>query len=219
MGATGFEPVTSSVSGTAGRWRRPALSGRMWLANRQEAGPLLTVVVRCNPVVRGPDVALMWPQRSRAWKAHPVPSSRPAASPMPQVRASVDRPVLSAIDRQRPMLRARGGHGRRGSTALQRGGDGHKLNRRVRPVPVDHLPRWQALRRRARPATPVGCSELSLLEVALAFPARRERDGAEFKERQGGLPGIVRAHKVPLWDGRELVAKLPRPTWAVGRLG
>jgi hypothetical protein len=53
----------------------------------------------------------------------------------------------------------------------------------------------------------VGCSELPLSEVALAFPARRERDGAEFKERQGGLPGIVRAHKVPLWDGRELVAK------------
>jgi hypothetical protein len=165
----------------------------MWLVNRQEAGPLVTVVVRCDPVVRGPDVAPMWPQRSRAWKARPVPSSRPDASPMPQVRASVDRPVLSAIDRQGPMLRARGGHGRRGSTALQRGGDGYKLNRRVRPVRSDYLPRWQALRRRARPATPVGCSELSLLEVALAFPARRERDGAEFKERQGGLPGIVRA--------------------------
>jgi hypothetical protein len=29
--------------------------------------------------------------------------------------------------RQRPMLRARRGHGRRGPTALQRGGDGHKL--------------------------------------------------------------------------------------------
>jgi len=33
-----------------------------------------------------------------------------------------------------PVPRARGGHGRRGSTALQRGGDGHKLNRRVRPA-------------------------------------------------------------------------------------
>src|SRR4029450_12819827 len=39
--------------------------------------------------------------------------------------------------------RARGGHGRRGPTALQRGGDGHKLSRRVRPVRDDHLPRWQ----------------------------------------------------------------------------
>src|ERR671911_2804070 len=55
--------ATSSVSGTAGRWRRPALSGRMWLVNRQEAGPLVTVVVRCNPVVRGPDVAPAWPAR------------------------------------------------------------------------------------------------------------------------------------------------------------
>jgi SAM-dependent methyltransferase len=42
-----------------------------------------------------------------------------------------------------PVLRARGGHGRRRPTALQRGGDGHKLNRRVRPVHDDHLPRWQ----------------------------------------------------------------------------
>jgi hypothetical protein len=40
--------------------------------------------------------------------------------------------------------RARGGHGRRGPTALQHGGDGHKLNRRGRPVRDDHLPRWQA---------------------------------------------------------------------------
>ena len=45
-----------------------------------------------------------------------------------------------------PVLRARGGHGRRGPTALQRGGDGHKLNRRVRPVQGYHLHRWQALR-------------------------------------------------------------------------
>src|SRR5215211_6779219 len=40
--------------------------------------------------------------------------------------------------------RACGGHGRRGPTALQRGGDGHKFNRRVRPDHDDHLPRWQA---------------------------------------------------------------------------
>jgi hypothetical protein len=80
---------------------------------------------------------------SRAWKARPVLSSGPDATPMPQVKASVDRPLLSVSDRQMPMLRARGGHGRRGRTALQRGGDGHKLNRRVRPVRDDHLPRWQ----------------------------------------------------------------------------
>jgi hypothetical protein len=41
------------------------------------------------------------------------------------------------------MLRARGGHGRRGRPWLWRSSDGHKLNRRVRPVHDDHLPRWQ----------------------------------------------------------------------------
>jgi hypothetical protein len=62
---------------------------------------------------------------------------------MAQVRAACCRPLLPVSDRQLPMLPARGGHGRRGPTALQRGGDGHKLNRRVRPVHDDHLPRWQ----------------------------------------------------------------------------
>jgi hypothetical protein len=57
VGAGGVEPPSSSVSGTAGRLRRPALSDRMWLVTWQEAGPLVTAVVRCNPVVRGPDVA------------------------------------------------------------------------------------------------------------------------------------------------------------------
>jgi hypothetical protein len=33
---------------------------------------------------------------------------------------------------------------RRGRTWLKPGGDGHQLDRRVRPVPADHLPRWQA---------------------------------------------------------------------------
>jgi len=46
---------------------------------------------------------------------------------MPQLRPSSDRPLLTVSDRQMPMLRARGGHGRRGSTPLQRGGDGRKL--------------------------------------------------------------------------------------------
>jgi hypothetical protein len=96
----GFEPVTASVSGTAGRWRRPALSGRMWLVNWQEAGPLVTVVVRCNPVVRGPDVAPMWPQQSRAWMAHLGTPSMPGATPMPQVRPSSDRSLLTVSDRR-----------------------------------------------------------------------------------------------------------------------
>jgi hypothetical protein len=52
--------------------------------------------------------------------------------------------LLTVRDRQMPVLRACGGHDGRGPTALQRGGDGRKLNRRVRPDHDDHLPRWQA---------------------------------------------------------------------------
>jgi hypothetical protein len=44
---------------------------------------------------------------------------------------------LTVRDRQMPVLRARGGHGRRGPSVLQCDGDGHKLNRRVRPVHDD----------------------------------------------------------------------------------
>jgi hypothetical protein len=102
--------------------------------------PPVSAVVRDPPVECGPDVA----PRSRAWKARPFPSSGPVAALMPQVRASLDQPLLSVSDRQLPRLWARGGHGRRVPTALQRGGDGHKLNRRVRPVQDDHRPRWQA---------------------------------------------------------------------------
>jgi len=46
---------------------------------------------------------------------------------MAQVRSVCNRPLLTVRDRQMPVLRARGGHGRRGPTALQGGGDGHKL--------------------------------------------------------------------------------------------
>jgi hypothetical protein len=51
----------------------------------------VTVVIRCDPVVRGPVVAPMWPQQPRAWKARPGLASRPDATPMAQVRASWER--------------------------------------------------------------------------------------------------------------------------------
>jgi hypothetical protein len=101
--------------------------------------PRVSAVVRDPPVECGPDVA----PRSRAWKARPVLSSGPDARPVAQVRPACDRPLLTVRHRQTPMLRARGGHGRRGRTLLPLGSDGHKLNRRVRPVQGDHLPRWQ----------------------------------------------------------------------------
>jgi hypothetical protein len=75
-------------------------------------GPSMTVDIRCGPVVRGPDVAPMWPQWSPAWKARPVSSSWPDATPLPQLRASWDGPLLSVSNREMPGLRARGGHGR-----------------------------------------------------------------------------------------------------------
>jgi hypothetical protein len=64
VGATGFEPVTSSVSGISGGTRRPATGGGVCPATSADGGPVLTGVVRCDPVARGPDVAPPWPQRS-----------------------------------------------------------------------------------------------------------------------------------------------------------
>jgi hypothetical protein len=67
--------MTASVSepekGAATCYAWPNLAGE-----RGVSGPLLTVVVRCNLVVRGPDVALMWPQRSRALRRFGVGASR-----------------------------------------------------------------------------------------------------------------------------------------------
>jgi hypothetical protein len=107
-------------------------------------GPVVTAVVRYGPVVRGPDVAPMWPCRSGPWKARLLPVIRPDATPMPQVRPTCDGPLLSVRDRQMPVSRARGGHDRRGRSWLRAGSDGHKLNRRVRLVHAGHLSRWQA---------------------------------------------------------------------------
>jgi hypothetical protein len=137
----------------------------------------------------GPDVA---PQRSRAWKARPAPSSRPDATPMVQVRAYWNGPLLIMSDRQMPVLRARGGRGRRGPTALQRGGDGHKLNRRVRPVHDDHLPRWQALAKGAAVAccywTPPNGSPHERTEITEAqgsHPTEALRQGCHPRRRPG----------------------------------
>jgi hypothetical protein len=193
-----------------------------------DAGPRLTGVVRCDPVVRGPNVAPMWPRQLVRRRWSPISRRVPATAParredrdtncyeddegrpeqlgarhdvLPFMtmqrwlqakdsRSSVsilsnlargahamsgveDREVpslegafrqsvhvgscssaagqtllpSSVVDRgnrQASMLRARGGHGRRERSWLRRGSDGYKLNRRVRPVQDDHLPRWQA---------------------------------------------------------------------------
>jgi hypothetical protein len=58
----GFEPLASSVRESAGWWRRPAADGRFWPVSWEDAGPLVTGVVRCGLVVCGPDVAPLWPR-------------------------------------------------------------------------------------------------------------------------------------------------------------
>ena len=59
----GAEPeATSSVRESAGWWWRPAADGRFWPVSWEDAEPLMTGVVRCGLVVRGPDVAPLWPR-------------------------------------------------------------------------------------------------------------------------------------------------------------
>jgi hypothetical protein len=85
---------------------------------------------------------------SRAWKVRPgTPLSRDTA-PMAQLGACPDRPLLSVGDRHRPLLRARGGTAGEDRAGPRPGSDGHRLNRRVRLVPGDHLPRVGKPRRR-----------------------------------------------------------------------
>jgi hypothetical protein len=138
VGATGFEPVTPSVSGIQSAAWRPAADGRVCSVSWAVVCPVVTAVVRCDPVIRGPDVARMWPRWSRAWKARPGSPFRPDGWQMAQLSPSPDRPLLSVGDHQGPVLRARGGHGRRGRRWLWPGSNGHQLDRRVRPVLGDH---------------------------------------------------------------------------------
>jgi hypothetical protein len=74
----------------------------MWPVSWEESGPLVTAVVWCDPVVCG----LMWPQRSRPWKARPGSPLSRDPTPMAQVKSVCDGPLLTVRDRQLPMLRA-----------------------------------------------------------------------------------------------------------------
>jgi hypothetical protein len=135
----GLEPIPGSLC--CPRSRRECLvtwdCGVPVVTTRARRGPAVSDAVR---IQRGPG--------PRAWKARPAGPFTPEATPMPQVRRSWHGPLLTVNDREIPVLR--GGHGRRERSWLGRGCDGHRLDRRVRPVRGDHLPRWQALRRRAR---------------------------------------------------------------------
>ena len=85
----------------------------------------------------------MWPHQVPSLEGVSGPSFGPDSAPLLQVKASMDRPWLTVSDRQMPMLRAGGGHGRRGRRSSKPGGDGHQLYRRAGPAHDDHLPRWQ----------------------------------------------------------------------------
>jgi hypothetical protein len=66
----------SSVRESAEWWWRPAADGRFWPVNWEDAEPLMTGVVRCGLVVRGPDVAPLWPRpilRSHEAAGYPFP--------------------------------------------------------------------------------------------------------------------------------------------------
>jgi hypothetical protein len=119
--------------------------GRGELLSWEDAGPLVTGVVRCDLVVRGPDVAPLWPHRSRAWKARPGSPSTPDATPMAQVRPSGDGSLLTVRCRQAPMLRACGGHGRRGRSWSGVAARSQAEPEGESPAQDDHLARWQAV--------------------------------------------------------------------------
>jgi hypothetical protein len=124
-------------------------------------GPLVTVVVRCAPVVRGPDVAPMWPQRSRAWKARPgTPLSRGPA-PLARLSAPRDRPLLSVRDRCYGHAEGTAGE----DELAQTGSNGLRLDRRVRPVLDDDRRRGQA---------PEGCAAERIHRALPAGGLRRE---------------------------------------------
>jgi hypothetical protein len=64
--------VTSFVSGSLRGLRRAAALAYAWLMSWADHQPLVTGVVRCNPVVRGPEVAPMWPSGHELGKRVPM---------------------------------------------------------------------------------------------------------------------------------------------------
>jgi hypothetical protein len=114
------------------------------VAELADDGPEVTVVVRCGPVVRGPDVARCGPSSHELGR-----HVRAVCSAEILRRWRSSRSLL--IDRCCPWLtvsdRCYGhaeGHGSARTNPALRGSDGRELNRRVRrPNHDDHLPRWQ----------------------------------------------------------------------------
>jgi hypothetical protein len=111
VGAGGVEPPSSSVSGIRGATWRPAADGRVCSVSRAVVCPVVTGVVRCDPVGCGPDVAPMWPSGPELGR-----HLRGAGRSLFRRRAASSGPIfhgpwLTLGGRFRPSVRARGGHG------------------------------------------------------------------------------------------------------------
>src|SRR5215207_436572 len=128
---TGDE-VTSSVSESPVRSLRRATTARVPVLSWADAGPTMTVVVRCGPVVRGPDLA-------PAVDGYPPPMALHrwacdgSAGLSRHVRDSILRPTAAAVPRisRRTMIQVIGGfslpplHERNGCLAGQRSDQEH----------------------------------------------------------------------------------------------
>src|SRR5215216_3690537 len=68
----------------------------MWLVSWQEAGPIVTAVVRCDPAVRGPDVA---PHAVLQRRTEAVGGHRPRRVAPPRGRFSLAATSPSALRR------------------------------------------------------------------------------------------------------------------------
>src|SRR5215211_5916259 len=89
------ESVASSVSGIRGAARRPAADGRVCSVSWAVACPIVTGVVRCDPVVRGPDVAPAVPSLEGASRHSVQPRSYADGAGQVGVQPT-------AVDRERP---------------------------------------------------------------------------------------------------------------------
>jgi hypothetical protein len=139
--------MTASVSGISGGSRRPAAGGGVCRVTSADGGPVLTGVVRCGPVVRGPDVAPMWPGRSELGRRVRQRRSAGLLRRWAQLRESPDPPLLSVRDPS--------GTGAMGTWRAQLSG-GTGFRRRPARVPRSalcaHRSRGRAPERWQRPA-------------------------------------------------------------------
>jgi hypothetical protein len=135
----GSEPSTASVSESRGGSRRPAVGGEVCWLSCADGGPVVTVVVRCYPVVRGPDVAPAVHPSDPILTICALPTHRQIAAGQ---RDRSDRDCPPGTGRGRCGWHKDGtpaGEPERAPAWRHR----HQLACWARPVQGRHLPRWQ----------------------------------------------------------------------------